>query len=406
MSVCERAKVSPSGSPVACGPSKRVAPDQRSLVGLALLFAVDSRFPAVGGAESQALKLAVALRERGAHVQFVCPRVLRSQPLHETFDGFSVDRVDYLHVRWLGSLVLMINFARYLMRARGRYGAVHVHITHLLAASAGFVRPWSGLRVLTKISGFYEFQGGVLDTGKRFRPLNALLLAGLKRVDLVQTISEQTRTKLHEAGIPAERILCVPNGIDTREAGPPSGDARQSAALRIGYCGRLREVKGVHVLLDAFAGLVQAQPRFGHRLIIAGDGTQGEALKAQAHALGVSGQVDWLGMIDDTLSFMAGLDVYVQPSFAEGLPNSVMEAMVSRRAVVASDIGGNSDLVTDRLSGLLVPPGDAHRLAEALIRLQEDPSLRQRLGDAGRSVIEQRYAIDAVVDRLVEAYRA
>lgn len=372
------------------------------LVGLRLLFAVDSRFPGLGGAESQALKLAMALREQGAYIEFVTPRVLTSQSLEETFHGFTVKRVDYPHIRWIGSLVLMVWFARYLLANCKRFDALHIHITHLLAASAGFVRPWTGLPVITKISGFYEFEGGVLDQRRRFMPLNFLIRLGLRRVDHVQTISDQTREKLLAAGFQDEQISFVPNGIDTRSPPQPKVD---TDTLVIGYCGRLREVKGVHVLLDGFALALQQNPENNLLLRIAGSGETMEALQAQAEKLGIAQRVEWLGMIENTGDFFKSLDIYVQPSFAEGLPNSVMEAMVEQRPVIASDIGGNNDLVEDGVSGLRFRAGDAEQLGEQLSRLVKEPALRQKVAQSGRHMIVERFGFESVIDKLLKLYR-
>ena len=372
---------------------------------LRVLFAVDSRFPGFGGAETQALKLAFALRERGVEIEFLTPRVRRSQPLEETYHGFRVARVDYPHVRWLGSLALLVAVGRRLVAERERFDAVHVHVTHLMAAGAGLVRRRSGLPVITKISGFYEFEGGVLDPDARWKPLNRLIRHGLARVDRVQTISEQTRAKLVAAGFRDEQIAFVPNGIDTREPPPPRP---VDDVLRIGYCGRLREVKGVHVLLDGLAHVRRRRPDVRLELAIAGDGETRAALERQARELGIDDALVWLGHVDETgtAPFYASLDVYVQPSFAEGLPNSVMEAMLAARPVVASDIGGNTDLVDDGTCGLLFPAGDAAALAERLVRLIDEPDTRRELGTAGRAVIDARYGFDAVVTRLLALYRA
>ncbi|MFT6308604.1 MAG: glycosyltransferase involved in cell wall biosynthesis, partial [Halioglobus sp.] len=173
--------------------------DLPRLDGLRVLFAVDCEFPGLGGAEAQALKLAISLRNRGAFVEFVTPRILPTQSLEEIFHGFTVRRIDYPHLRFVGSLVLMAYFARYLRNNTHRFDAIHVHITHLMAATAGYVRKYVDLSVITKISGYYEFEGGVLDQRKRFKPLNMLLRTGLRKVDFVQTISEETREKLIEA---------------------------------------------------------------------------------------------------------------------------------------------------------------------------------------------------------------
>ena len=389
------------GAPVA-GPASVAG--TADLSDLDLLFAVDSRFPGFGGAEAQAVKLAVALRERGARVEFVAPRVERGQPLADEHLGFRVTRIDYARVPFLRSALLMRGFARWLRAHAHRFDAMHVHVTHLLAATAGLVRDAHGLRIVTKVSGFYEFDGGVLDLSRRGRPLHRLLLRGLARVDRFQTISEQTREKLLAAGFRDEQILFVPNGIDVRE---PVAERPGDGTLRIGYCGRLREVKGVHVLLEAFALARAAHPERDLRLAIVGDGSESEALGALARELGVAERVEWLGRVGDPTGFYATLDLYVQPSFAEGLPNSVMEAMLAGRAVLATDVGGNRDLVEDGATGRLFPPGDAAALAALIGELggPDAAGTRGALARAGRALIESRYAMDGVVDALADVYR-
>jgi len=367
-----------------------------------ILFAVDCEFPGQGGAEAQALKLAMEMRDRGAHVEFVTPRIHERQPLEETFHGFTIRRIDYPHIRWVGSLVLMAYFARYLKREAANFDALHVHITHLMAATAGLVRKQTGLSVTTKISGFYEFEGGVLDQTKKFKPLNYLLRYGLKKVDFVQTISEQTREKLLAADFRNDQIRFIPNGIDT---GDKPHLRHIEGTVVIGYCGRLREVKGVHILLDALAKARQRRPDLDVKVVIAGSGTSGDDLRAQAESLGITEHVEWLGLIEDTQAFLRTLDIYVQPSFAEGLPNSVMEAMVEQLPVIATDIGGNNDLIDHEKSGLLFPAGDSDTLVDCLFKMIDDRSERQEMAKKGRSFIEERYDIKQVVNQLSELYR-
>jgi len=370
---------------------------------LRVLFAVDSRFPGLGGAESQALKLAGALRDRGVMVEFVTPRVLRSQALSESVQGFTVHRIDYPHIRWVGSLFLMALFARYLLRNRDRFDAVHIHITHLLAAAAGFARRWSGVPVTTKISGFYEFEGGVLDQRTRWMPLNFLIRRGLRRVDHIQTISQQTRDKLLEAGFSNKQIKFIPNGIDASVVPVRVPD---SNVTTIGYCGRLRTVKGVHVLLDGFAQVLASRPGQKLHLVIAGSGETLVELQEQALRLGISENVEWLGLIEETAEFFQRLDIYVQPSFAEGLPNSVMEAMVAQRPVLASNIGGNNDLIEHGVSGLLFNAGDSNSLAQQLIRYLDDSQLRVSAAESARQHMVDLYGFDQIVEQLSELYRA
>lgn len=368
---------------------------------LRILFAVDSKFPGLGGAEHQAVKLAIALRERGVELEFVTPRVLKSQPLEEIHHGFKVSRIDYPHIRWLGSFAVMFSFARYLIKNASKYDAVHIHITHLMAAAAGFVRSRSQLPVVTKISGFYEFEGGVLDPSAKYKPLNFLLRRGLMKVDHVQTISEQTREKLLDAGFSDEQIEFVPNGIDLQQQ---PAELPGDEVIRIGYCGRLRSIKGVHILLDGFAKLKQARPQQVMRLVIAGGGETQEALNQQAVELGIENDIEWLGTITDTRQFLDSIHVYVQPSFAEGLPNSVMEAMAAQRPVVVSNIPGNTDLVEHELSGLLFEVGDSSALSTQLSAVLERPELRDSMAIQGRKIMIDRYGFESVTRQLADVY--
>ena len=176
--------------------------------------------------------------------------------------------------------------------------------------------------------------------------------------------------------------------------------------MTIGYCGRLREVKGVHVLLDAFALALGDNPLQPMRLCIAGSGETSAALQAQAVSLGIAEHVQWLGTVEETGPFFQSLDIYVQPSFAEGLPNSVMEAMVEQRAVIASDIGGNNDLVEHDVSGLLFAPGDSVMLATRIKRLIDEPALRLAVARNGRQLIVDRFGFDHITAQLAELYHA
>lgn len=368
---------------------------------LRILIAVDSLFPGFGGAEKQALKLAVALRERGIYVEFVTPQIFDEQPLEEVIDGFKINRIAYPHIPKIGALILMLRFRQYLLDHASRFDALHVHVTHILAAAAGFARKKSQLPVITKVSGYFEFEGGVLDRKHRYKPVNFLIRQGLRNVDHIQTISVQTREKLLAAGFSQSQIAFIPNGIDISQT---HAFSRSVETVRIGYCGRLREIKGVHVLLEAIASVKYSRPQLALTLSIAGNGEARESLQSLADKLGISEYIEWLGRIEDTSAFFKSLDIYVQPSFAEGLPNSVMEAMLDQRPVVASEVGGNTDLIEDGITGVLFPAGDASALSEQIIRLLENPELCESVSRAARQHIVERYGFDHVVAQLAELY--
>ncbi|MFP4303501.1 MAG: glycosyltransferase family 4 protein [Rhodosalinus sp.] len=157
------------------------------------------------------------------------------------------------------------------------------------------------------------------------------------------------------------------------------------------FVGRLSAAKGVPVLLDAMAELAVSHP--GARLALIGDGPDRAALQAHAVRAGLSDRVTFAGYRDErgVAEALAGADIFVLPSFAEGLPVVLMEALAARCAVVTTRIAGIPELVRDGETGLIVPPGEAGALAGALGRLLDDAPLRQRLAEAGRAAVEAEF---------------
>ena len=154
------------------------------------------------------------------------------------------------------------------------------------------------------------------------------------------------------------------------------------------FVGRLSAAKGVPVLIDAMARLGRSHPET--RLTLIGDGPDRAALEARAAEAGLSDRVAFAGYRDEhgVAEALAGTDIFVLPSFAEGLPVVLMEALAARCAVVTTRIAGIPELVRDGETGLVVPPGEAEALAQALARLLDNPALRRRLAEAGRAAVE------------------
>lgn len=171
---------------------------------------------------------------------------------------------------------------------------------------------------------------------------------------------------------------------------------RPRAGLTFGhvaFVGRLDPVKGVTLLLDAFAELRARHPQA--RLTIAGDGKARPNLEAQAEALGLAKAVTFAGYLDApaVAHLLEEADMLVLPSFAEGLPVVLMEALASRIPVIATQIAGVPELVQDGISGFIVPPGDVAALTDRMDRLLADPDLRAAMGAAGRARVEAEFDI-------------
>jgi glycosyltransferase involved in cell wall biosynthesis len=174
--------------------------------------------------------------------------------------------------------------------------------------------------------------------------------------------------------------------------------------VNFGFAARMEELKGPMILMEAFAATHGLVPNI--RLKIAGDGSQRERVTALARTLNVSNHYDYTGVYtqpNERTTFMHDLDVFVMPSFTEGTPNSIIEAMANGKPIIASAVGGIPDMI-DSHSGILVPPGDASALAKAMIFLAQNPELRQSMGRAAKDRYQRLFSPKAVVPLLLETY--
>jgi glycosyltransferase involved in cell wall biosynthesis len=212
-----------------------------------------------------------------------------------------------------------------------------------------------------------------------------------------QAAAEQLRTE----GIPASRIDVIPNGIDPSRFPPHEYSSRPR---RIAMVACLREEKRIDVLISAAPSILARYP--DAEFLIAGDGPCREDLVAQARASGVIDRCRFLGHRDDVPAVLAGADVFVLPSRSEAFPNSIIEAMAAGLPVVASNVGGIPELVSDNRTGRLVPAGDPEALGRALLELLSHPDRVAELGRAGRDRVERTYSFDRMVEQFETLYLA
>ncbi len=211
--------------------------------------------------------------------------------------------------------------------------------------------------------------------------------------------SRAAATRLRREGVPDRKIAVVANGLDGDVFRP---GLRRPAARRVVVVANLRAEKGHDVLVDAAARVLDRVP--DARFDLVGDGPERARLHARAAALGVSGAFRFLGHQDDVAARLRAADVFALPSRSEAMPNAVLEAMSAGLPVVVSAAGGLLELVDSERTGLLVPPGDAAALADALVRALTDWPLAERLGRAARAEISARHSFDRMVDAFERIY--
>ena len=228
--------------------------------------------------------------------------------------------------------------------------------------------------------------GGDLNLTEKLPVLRFLAFRVGRSADAVLGVSRALCNKFEAMGIDREKVYFAPLGVDVEDRqsnrGLPVKPVQHEGGLLVLYVGSLSARKSVLTLLKALS-LVQDRGT-KVRAVIAGNGPERKTLARVAASLGLLG-VEFLGECppDQVQRRLAEADVLVMPSLSEGRPVAIMEAMANNLPVVASDIPGNNELVTHRVTGLLFPVGDSTRLAEAIQMLAKDPLLRQRLGAAG-----------------------
>lgn len=200
---------------------------------------------------------------------------------------------------------------------------------------------------------------------------------------------------------PMARVLVIPNPAPAVKA---KREKLVDADPMLLFLGAIIEKKGVFDLLQAVAALRERYPRL--RLVLAGTGSAQAQVLARAAALGIAPQVEMPGWIDAAArdALLAQADVLVLPSYYEGMPMSVLEAMAAGLPVIASDVGGIPEVIDQDINGLLIEPGDVPALIAALQRLLSDAALREKMGLAAQSKIARCYTSKQALKQIEGIY--
>ena len=299
--------------------------------------------------------------------------------------------------KWLKLAIASSAWARFAARLVNRRDfLLHVHGASRASfwRKSAFILPaaWRGRSVIFHLHGgefmkFYEDECG--------KVAKSIVRYVLRRCTRVIVLSGSWRE-------PLESITTTPVDVITNFA-PWFSGAREPVTGRILFLGRLSRGKGIFLLLEALAGLARQHPEA--HLICGGDGDL-DAVHQAARDLGVEERVEILGWIGDKqkADLLSTASIYALPSFAEGMPMSMLEAMSAGLPIVATPVGGIPDVIDDGEEGLLVPEGDVPALRNALGTLLGDPELRRRMGSRGRGRFAASFSSSAVLPKLGRIY--
>ncbi|MEM8563517.1 MAG: glycosyltransferase family 4 protein [Pseudomonadota bacterium] len=229
----------------------------------------------------------------------------------------------------------------------------------------------------------------------------SLVRKGLELADTVIALSQDWKEKLAKIA-PSAQVIVVRNSVDRNKYRPKSPRLLKSPATAL-FLGRLGERKGVYDLLDAI-GRLEGQPM---HFVIAGDGDI-DKVKQVVESRGWQDQVSVPGWVGPTQKsdLLSLADVYVLPSYHEGLPISILEAMAAGLPVVSTPVGGIPEAVISGENGILVPPGDSEALASALTKCVEDSQIWSSMSKRSLELTDERFAMELVECRLEELYQS
>jgi glycosyltransferase involved in cell wall biosynthesis len=368
------------------------------------LALVTRRFwPLVGGAEVAMANLAAEFRRQGQEATIVTAQWEKHWPTELVHREVPVVRLPQPKLRGWGTLRYMYALGSWLSAQQPKLDGVLVSmLKHDAYAALGALRGGK-LPVVLRAEGGGTAGDCAWQQTARF---GLRIRQRCQQADAIVAPSDAISQELREASYKASRIVRIDNGVSI----PPPRSPNQQDAARcalaeanwdlkcdqgapvVVYTGRLHPDKGLADLVRAWPSIATRWPQA--RLWLIGEGPQREELFDLIGDLGFRYQICLPGSFDELDDVLAAADLFVLPSYSEGMSLSLLEAMAAGLPVVASDIPGNRALVTHEREGLLVPPGDAGRLAAAMAQVLSSLALGVQLGAAGRNRVTEHFSLE------------
>lgn len=352
-----------------------------------------------GGLERMVLDLAKTQQARGEHVQVVC--LYEKGSLARELEALGIPvhacgKRDGIDLRAIG-------------RARAHLVAHRTEVLHTHNVVAHYQAVLASLGMgIRQVVNTRHGMGANRKPGRR----EWLFRRALRATDAVVAVCEAARRDAVERGIvPAAKTCVVPNGIvvDRFDVASDTMHERLARLINvapgtriIGTVGRLNWTKDQASLIRAFRIVRRNRPDTA--LVLVGDGELREALRTCAFDEGVAGSVHFLGDRDDVCQLLQGLDLFALSSVTEGYSMALLEACATALPIVATDVGGNGEIVRDRRTGRLVPPADPVRFAEAMLELLDSSRHASGMGHEARAWVETHGSLDTMAERYGRLY--
>lgn len=361
-------------------------------------------YPRIGGAENQLRAFLPPLRAEGVETAVLTRRYDPSLKAFEKIEGFSVYRLPAIGPKVIASLLFTFTAFFRLLLLRPRPKLIHAHefiSPATVALLAGRV-----LKIPIVVTPHRSGEKG--DVHKMARKLGgpARLRALIKAASKFVVINDRFKQELFEAGVEAARIVYIPNGVDTKRFAVPSADLKLARRVEAGvpvdaqvavFTGRFAPVKNLSLLLSVWAHYRQQNP--GAELLLVGGGEEEERLRTMAGE-----GVHFMGSVTDVLPYLQMADIFVLPSFMEGVSVALLEAMSCGLVPLLTDVGGAREVATHGENAWLIPSNDGDALLAGVAALFEDRQMLIERGQAARRRVVEKFSIQAAAKQLSDLY--
>jgi glycosyltransferase involved in cell wall biosynthesis len=363
---------------------------------------IQAYYPRLGGAERQLASLSPLLKDLGVDICILTRRYDRALSQFEMINNVPVYRLPVPGPKPIAALSFSLSALPALWRFKPH--VIHAHELLSPSTTAIIAKHILGTPVVSKV-----LRGGELgDLAKlKNRAFGLNRIESIKRgIDSFIVISTEIDNELAEIGVPLEKRIFIPNGVDLDRFAPLSVDKKSilrhsmnlPEGLIVVFSGRLDPEKRVNQLIEIWDEIIKKYP--DSTLLILGSGTEEENLKKMAGS-----NVRFEGNVKDVAPYLSVSDVFVLPSSTEGLSNSLLEAMASGLASIVTSVGGATDLIQNGRNGILIPPDDPQAILSALLTLLSDSALRAQFGVNSRNLIMKDYSLSTVAEKLTMLYR-
>lgn len=345
----------------------------------------------VGGVQQQLLSLLKAYNREVFNPIFCC--LGPKEEVGKEIENLGIDFIALNRKRYHRfSLKIIINLYRLMKKKH-----IHVVRTHKYRASLyGRIAAWlAGVPVIiTSVHGNYR-----KDLRLERRIANKIMS---KITDKIVAVSESIKKDIvkHDKINPS-KIVVIHNGVDILRFNPENIFLNVRGELSIndndvvvGFVGRLVPAKGLQYLIEAIS-IIQLKVE-NIKLLIVGEGSLIYSLKNKARELGIKESVIFTGKRRDIPEVLSCIDIFVMPSVAEGLPNSLLEAMAMGKPIVATTVGGIPEIIENEINGLIISPEDPESLASAIKFFIGNKGLAEKLGQAAKEFVLRKYSIKAI----------